>query len=127
MRILTFCFIILLVGCTDDYNEKILPVTGIYDAYIVGLTGPVSISVSYENHDIVLIDAPLDGETWTTTRLRVCENHEDYFDIEFDEENIGNRRTIEGRGYYSDYTIQLDYIITDELGEWSFTLIGSKL
>jgi len=65
-----------MVSCTDKYNEDVFLVAGIYEANVVGVSGPFLISVLVDHGNDILIDAPFDGEYWYVVEAHINNEEE---------------------------------------------------
>lgn len=117
---------VLAFASCDRYDDEILPVIGVYEAHIVGITGPESISISIDHGDHIFIEAPFDGFEWIVVEADIENKHEYEKDIDIDRQNVGPNTEIWGNGIFFEGTIQLDYTMRFGDEEYDFTLIGTK-
>lgn len=123
--LLLLCFGLLMISC-ERYQQEVLPVVGVYEANIVGVNGPFSISVSSDFGYNVLIDAPWDGENWSVIEARVRNEWELDKDIIIRNQRLEDGVRISGEGIFFDYSLQLDYTLTVDGVRENFTLVGTK-
>jgi hypothetical protein len=123
--LILFSLALLIISC-ERYQEQVLPVVGVYEANIVGVNGPFSISVSADFGNNVLIDAPFDGENWSVIEARVRDDWEIEKEIIIRDQRIDDGVRIRGRGIFFDYSLQLDYTITVDGVRENYTLVGTK-
>jgi hypothetical protein len=123
--LLLLCLGLFVVSC-EKYQEQVLPVVGVYEANIVGVNGPFSISISADFGNNVLIDAPWDGENWYVIEARVRDEWEFEKDIRIRDQKVDDGIRIRGEGVFFDYSIQLDYTLTIDGERRNFTLVGTK-
>jgi hypothetical protein len=116
----------------EKYSDCILPVAGLYDAQIVGLTGPFTMGVSIDYNDNIDIDAQWLKNLWYVAHADTngCadyynENYET-MKIHIHSQNMEDGKSISGEGFYYDYTLQIDYTITEGNNKYNYTLIGTK-
>lgn len=115
-----------LSSCNDDINNEILPILGIYEAHIVGIAGPFSISVSGLERDNILIDAPFDGDIWSVVEADIDNVEEEKWDIDIHRQSLANGIEIWGDGYYYFGTLQLNYSISFFGDVYDYKLIGDQ-
>ncbi|WP_235297865.1 hypothetical protein [Portibacter marinus] len=127
MKYVALIFLTLIIISCEKYDEEILPVVGVYEANVVGVSGPFSISVSSDRGNRILIDAPWDGENWAVLEARIRNEHEWDKDIVIREQWLADGVTLVGEGIFFDYSIQLDYIIWIDNIRHDFTIVGTKL
>ncbi|GLR16873.1 hypothetical protein [Portibacter lacus] len=120
------CLSLVIISC-EKYDEDILPIVGVYEANVVGVDGPFSVSISVDYGNNIWIDAPWDGDTWSVIKARVRDEYEYEKKIRIGNQEIDDGVRIDGEGFFFDYTIQLDYTIEIGNERRDFTLIGTKL
>ena len=118
---------VLLFGSCEKYDEDILPMVGIYEAYISGVAGPFSMNIVSDYGDNIIIQAP-----WLEDideRVEADIDEVDHFrkKIQIHEQYLGKGRRIYGEGAFQDYSIQIDYTIVDGNELYHYTLVGTKL
>jgi len=113
------------IAC-EDYNERLVPLIGVYDGQVVGVSNLFSFSVSLDAGDDVLIDAPFDGLNYTVLDVRVNRQEEEIMELEFCDQALDSNAFICGSGIYSFGTLQLDYEIDNGLFVETFTLVATK-
>lgn len=111
----------------EKYREDILPLAGVYEANVVGVSGPFSVSISVDYGNNVLIDAPWDGEIWSVIEAHIRNEGLYRKIIRISAQNIGDGVRIWGEGIWYDYTFQLEYTIRIDGINYDYTLIGSKI
>lgn len=114
-----------MVSCLE-YDEAVLPMIGTYESNIVNVDGPFIISVTADYGDNVWIEAPFDGEFWTTIYADIDNEDEEVKNIDIDFQEISPGEFISGSGIYFQNSIQLDYIISYRDVDFEYTLVGSK-
>jgi hypothetical protein len=101
---------LLFISC-EQFDENVVEISGIYQANVLGVSGPHTISVYYDYGDELLIEAPFDGFEWVTVYADV-DNQEDFVkDIDIHNQEIWPGVYIWGDGFYNDGVLQLDYTI----------------
>lgn len=110
----------------EQYNEDVLEMTGIYEGNVVGVSGPHTISVSYDRGDDIVIEAPFDGFVWTQVYADVDDQEDNVKDINIYEQEIGPGVFIWGDGSYFQGTLQLDYTIDFGRELVDFRLLASQ-
>ena len=108
--ILFFSLIALFTSC-ERFDEDVLEITGLYEGNVVGVTGPHTMSISYDRGDEIVIEAPFDGFIWTQVLADVDDQEDRVKDIDIYEQQIGPGIFIWGEGSYFEGTLQLDYTI----------------
>jgi len=116
----------------ENYEECTIPIVGVYESHIVGVSGPFDMTVSIKNNDNIQIDAPWLKDIWVVLDADTdgCLDNSaesDYkLDITIHHQDFDDGRYIEGKGFYTDYSIQLDYSIIDGGDKYNYTIVGSK-
>jgi hypothetical protein len=110
-KILLVFLVAGLFSACERYDEDVLEMTGIYEGNVVGVTGPHTMSVSYDRGDEIVIEAPFDGFVWTQVFADVDDQEDSVKDINIYEQEIGPGVFIWGDGSYFQGTLQLDYTI----------------
>ncbi len=128
MKIFTFIILSfsLLFSC-GEIDEEILPIVGVYEANVIGVNGPFSISITADSGDDIFIEAPFDGHKWEIIPADIDDKGEPKMEIEFFETEIAPGVFIDGEGFFYDYTIQLNYEIEVNGHVDRYTIIGTKL
>lgn len=129
MKYLLFiAFIVFAASSCEEYEDCVLPVVGVYEAHVVGISGPFSMVVSADRYDNVKIDAPWLSDEWYVVEADIdgCNTDAYKLDIDIFNQDFPENRRISGEGFYSDYTIQLDYTITDGNDKFHYTIVGTK-
>lgn len=116
----------LLTSC-EKYQEEILPIVGVYEANVIGLAGPFSISIAVDYGDNIQIDAPWDGENWIVVDAEVRNEFDFQKRIKIFDQNLEDGTRIWGEGVFQDYSLQLDYTIRIDRVEYDYTIVGTKL
>ncbi len=127
ISILSILLIGLILTSCEKYQEPILPVVGVYEANVVGVGGPFSISISVDFGDNILIDAPWDGEYWNVVEAEVRDEFEFEKRIRIFDQVLADGTRIYGEGIFFDYTIQLDYTVRYGGERYDYTIVGTKL
>lgn len=124
--LMPFFFIVLLASC-EKYYDEVLPIVGVYEANVVGVSGPFSVSVAVDYGNNIIIDAPWDGEIWEVVDGAV--RNDDIYKkrIRIFDQKLENGGRISGEGIFYDYTLQLDYTLRIDGIEYDYTIVGSKL
>lgn len=107
-------------------DDEVLPIFGVYDAHVVGVSGPHSINISAAGGDDILIDAPFDGEFWSVVRADIDETDHLKWDIDINRQEIAPGVEIWGSGFYYDGVIQLDYTLQYFGQNFDFRLIAER-
>lgn len=129
-----FIILIMVLGfaACEKYEDCTLPIAGIYETHISGVSGPFDMIVSIDNGDNINIDAPWLNDTWFIVEADTdgCIDYSDYesdvLDIYIHDQKFDGDRRISGEGFYTDYSIQIDYTITDGNDKFHYTMVGSK-
>ncbi len=117
---------LFLVSC-EKYQDEVLPVVGVYEANVLGVAGPFSLSVSVDYGDNLRIEAPWDGEVWDIVEANL-QNEADFKKfINIRDQRLDEGVRIWGEGVFYDYTIQLDYTIRIDGVSEHYTIVGTKL
>lgn len=124
--LIALSMLIFMVSC-EKYQEQILPVVGVYEANVVGIAGPFSLSISVDYGDNVSIDAPWDGELWDIIDAEIRNEDEFLKKIKIHNQSLDEGIRIWGEGFFFDYTIQLDYTIQIDNERYHYTIVGTKL
>jgi hypothetical protein len=133
MKNLLILFVIIFTfSSCEKYRDCVLPVAGLYDAQIVGVTGPFTMGVSIDYGDNIEIDAQWLKDLWYVVEADT-DGCADYYNENYEtlklhirEQSIGNGKRISGDGYYYDYSMQIDYTITEGNNKYHYTLIATK-
>ena len=112
-------------GC-EWYDERVLPIVGIYEGQVVGLTAPFSFNVSAKGGDRLLLDAPLDGEIWDVITLDIDNQGDPVMRVSIPHQPLEEGVTIRGNGFYQNGTLQLNYSITVFGQKRNFKLVGRQ-
>jgi hypothetical protein len=118
--------IFLLTSC-EKYDEDIMPVVGNYEASILGVAGPFSMTIASDYGDNIIIEAPWLDDNYTLVDADVDEEEFYRLHIDIFRQNIGNGLVIYGEGIYQDFSVQIDYTIEDGNDLYHYTLVGTKL
>jgi hypothetical protein len=113
-------------SCNDEVDEAILPMVGIYEAHVVGISGPFSINVSGLRGDDILIDAPFDGDVWSVVEADIDDVDRDKWDINISRQVLAPGIEIWGEGFYYFGTIQLNYSMSFYGDVFDYKLVGEK-
>ncbi|HHH52938.1 MAG TPA: hypothetical protein ENK91_04715 [Bacteroidetes bacterium] len=128
MKYLFFVVAILIsFSACEKYDDCVLPIVGVYEAHVVGVSGPFDLVISEYHGDRIKIDAPWLGNTWTVLNADIDGCYDDYkMDINIPVQILDEYRDIGGKGFYSNYTIQIDYTIYDGNDRYEYTIVGTK-
>jgi len=126
MKKITLLILLISQLSCQDYDQDLLEVVGVYDASVIGITTPFSMVVSADYGDNIIIEAFFDGEVWDLVEADVDCLDCDVKDISIPFQDLERNVFIQGQGYYSDFTIQLDYRMTIFGVDYDYTLVGSK-
>ena len=118
--------ILFLSSCQVDPDDQVLPIIGVYDGHITGLSGPFSMSISASGGDNIFIDAPLDGFDYFVIEADTDDEGDSFLDIDINRQWIDDISEIWGDGFYFDGTLQLDYSIRTGNTRYDYQLIASK-
>ena len=124
-------FVFSISSC-EKYDECTIPVVGVYEAHIVGVTGSFDLLISIDHGDNIEIDAPWLEDNWYVLKADIdgCTDYSDgesnALDIDIHNQEFTENRRIEGDGFYSDYSIQIDYTIIDGNDKYHYKIVGSK-
>ena len=114
---------IVFTSC-ETYDEFVIELTGLYEANILGISGPHTISIAYDRGDNIVIEAPFDGFVWTQAYADVDDQEERLKYIDIDDQEIGPGIIMYGEGTYLDGVLELDYAIDFGNEIVVYTLIG---
>jgi len=129
--VLIAAFVIGISSC-EKYDDCTVPVVGVYETHLVGLSGPFDLVVSLDDGDNIQIDAPWLNDIWqnidadTNGCLANTPDADTKLDITIHRQSFDGNKHISGDGFYSDYSIQLDYTITDGSNKYHYRMVGSK-
>lgn len=128
MKVYLFLIFPLLFGVSscEKYRDDVLPVAGVYEANVIGIAGPFSMSISIDHGDNILIEAPFDGEHWEVIVADIDTEYGEHMDIDIDHTELSSHVFIDGDGFYLNGDIQLDYDITIDGISRHYTIVGSK-
>lgn len=124
-----FYMMILLVstnwGC-ELYDERVLPIVGIYEGQVVGVSAPFRFNVSAKAGDRLLVDAPLDGEIWDVITLDIDNLNDPRMRVTIPNQPLEEGVSIRGNGFYLNGTLQLNYTITVFGERRNYKLVGQQ-
>ena len=127
LKIIAALSILIMAVSCEKYEDEILPMVGVYEANVVGVGGPYSVSISIDFGDRLTIDAPWDGEIWDAIDAEVRNQYDYKKEIIIYEQELEPGVFIWGEGVFYDYTIQLDYTIEVDNIKYGYTLVGTKM
>ncbi len=110
----------------QDIDDEILPIVGIYEANVVKLAGPFSLSISALGDNNVQIEAPFDGDVWSVVQANIDYQSQSKWDININRQSLAPGIELWGNGFFFDGTIQLNYTISFYGDAYDYKLIGSK-
>jgi len=128
LLLLSFLGIVMIsVSSCEKYDEDILPMVGVYEAHIAGVSGPFSMNITADYGDNIKIEAP-----WLEDQMKLVYadvNEEENFTkkIKIAEQTLSHGLRIYGDGVFQDYSVQIDYTIVDGYDLYHYVLIGTKL
>lgn len=125
-KIFTLLFLASLMTACQDIDDDILPIIGVYEAHVTGISGPFSIDISAAGNDDILIDAPFDGEIWSVVRADIDETNRLKWDIDIHRQSLGPGVEIWGDGFYYDGTLQLDYTMQFFGENFDFRMVAQQ-
>ncbi len=123
--LLVFLIAGLFTAC-EQWDEDVLEMTGLYEGNVIGISGPHTMSVSYDRGDEIVIEAPFDGFIWTQIFADVDDQEENIKDIDIYDQEIGPGVFIWGDGSYFQGTLQLDYTIDFGRERVDFRILASQ-
>ncbi len=128
MRVYLLLFVPFLFGITscEKFRDDVLPIAGVYEANVVGVAGPFSMSISIDHGDNILIEAPFDGEHWEVIGADVDTEYGEHMDIDIDHTDLSPNVYLSGDGFFLNGDVQLDYDITINGKREHYTIVGSK-
>jgi hypothetical protein len=124
-----FFFLVMLsinLYSCQEIDDEILPILGTYEAHVVKLAGPFSLNISGLTNDDVLIEAPFDGDIWSTIEADIDNPTQAKWDINIGRQNLAPGIEIWGDGFFFNGTIQLNYTINFDGDQYDYKIIGSK-
>lgn len=124
--ILLFLGGLMIFSSCERYDEDVIEISGLYDATVLGISGPHTISVAYDRGDNISIEAPFDGVQWAIIRADVDHQQDRIKRIDIFEQEIGPGVFIWGEGSYFEGTLQLDYTIDYGIGLSDFRILGNQ-
>lgn len=126
MRIvlLSLLFSAFISSCSVD--EEVIPIVGIYRAHVVGVAGPFDLVVSTHRGDNLLFEAPFDGVNWAIIEVDVDNPEKVIADLDVLKQDIYTEETINGDGFFSNNTIELEYCIRLNGSCENYKMVASK-
>jgi len=116
-----------LLSACETYDQDIVPLVGTYEAQVVGVSAPFTMAISYDTNDDIFMDALFNGIDWATVSADIDDKEEAFKRIRIRDQSLWDNTFIEGEGFYTDGSVQLDYTITYGSDEVEYTLVASKL
>ena len=108
------------------YDERVLPIVGIYQGQVVGVSPPFKFNISAKSGDRLLLDAPLDGDIWDVITLDIDNKDNPRMRVTIPTQTLEEGVSVKGSGFYLDGTIQLNYTINVHGERRSFKLVGQQ-
>ena len=125
-RLILLTFVVLtVIGC-ERYDERVLPIVGLYQGQVVGVTRPFKFSISAKYGDNLEIDAPMDGDVWDVVTLDIDNKDDEVMRVRIPFQTLEDGVSIKGDGFFQNGTIQLNYSITVDGRKANFRLIGEQ-
>ncbi len=126
-KILFLAAVLISISSCEKYDDCVLPIVGVYEAHVVGVSGPFDLVISEYHGDRIKIDAPWLENTWSVLDADTDGCYDDFkMNITIPVQTFDEYRDIGGKGFYSDYTIQIDYTIYDGDDRYKYTIVGTK-
>ena len=126
-KILFLAAVLISISSCEKYEDCVLPIVGVYEAHVVGVSGPFDMVISEYRGDRIKIDAPWLENTWSVLDADTDGCYDDFkMNITIPVQTFDEYRDIGGKGFYSDYTIQIDYTIYDGDDRYEYTIVGTK-
>ncbi len=126
-KLLFLAVVLILISSCEKYEDCVLPIVGVYEAHVVGVSGPFDMVISEYRGDRIKIDAPWLENTWSVLDADTDGCYDDFkMNITIPVQTFDEYRDIGGKGFYSDYTIQIDYTIYDGDDRYEYTIVGTK-
>ena len=126
-KILFIAAVLISISSCEKYEDCVLPIVGVYEAHVVGVSGPFDLVISEYRGDRIKIDAPWLENTWSVLDADTDGCYDDFkMNITIPVQIFDEYRDIGGKGFYSDYTIQIDYTIYDGDDRYEYTIVGTK-
>ncbi|HEB62181.1 MAG TPA: hypothetical protein ENI82_03420 [Bacteroidetes bacterium] len=126
-KILFIAAVLISISSCEKYEDCVLPIVGVYEAHVVGVSGPFDLVISEYRGDRIKIDAPWLENTWSVLDADTDGCYDDFkMNITIPVQTFDEYRDIGGKGFYSDYTIQIDYTIYDGDDRYEYTIVGTK-
>jgi hypothetical protein len=136
IRLTIYAFAVILMAFSfyscEKYSDCTLPLAGLYEAQIVGVSGPFTMGVSINHGRKISIDAQWLLDKWYVADANTtgCADYNsvDYgkVTITISEQKMDDGKRISGKGFYYDFVMQIDYTITEGSNKYHYTLIASK-
>ncbi len=120
------------VSSCEKYEECTIPIVGVYETHLVGVTGPFDLVISLTNNDNIQIEAPWLEDIWmvldadTNGCVDPNDDLSDILHITIPTQDFEGDREISGTGFYADYSLQIDYTIIDGNDKYHYKMVGTK-
>lgn len=125
LYLLCFSLVFFLPAC-DPLDEELVPMVGVYEGHLVGISGPFSMNIFLDGNDLFM-EAPFEGFEYSVIEVDVNNKDQEIVDFEFCNQDIGFDLTACGDGIFSNGSLQLDYEIDNGSFVERLTLVASKL
>jgi hypothetical protein len=128
MKPLIYLFVMAILTATSctDIDDRVIPTVGIYRAHVVGVAGPFDLIVAADGNDNITIEAPFDGDYWYVIDADLDNLESRNVDVDIRDQSIDPYVTMEGDGFISDRSLQLDYVINFDGHRQRFKIVGTK-
>jgi hypothetical protein len=122
---ITMLLLFTTLSCTE-IDQEILPIVGNYYGKVQGLNRSFTMQVYGLSEDDIQIEAPFDGDVWSTIVVDIDNPYEYKWDLDIDRQILSPGIEIWGDGYFVDGIIQLDYTISFDGYKYSYRLIATR-
>jgi hypothetical protein len=115
-----------ITSCEEYYDERVLPITGIYEGSVVGFRGVFKFEVVAKGGDDLILEAPLDGQIWDIITIDIDDKDSRKMDVDIPLQTLEPGVTIKGDGFFLDGRLQLNYTINASGDRHNFRLVGQQ-
>lgn len=124
--ILLIVFALIGTVSCELYDERVLPIVGIYEGQVVGVSAPFRFNVSAKSGHRLLLDAPLDGEVWDVITIDIDNKDNHRMNINIKNQSLEEGVTVKGNGFYLNGTLQLNYTLNVQGDKRNYKLVGQQ-
>jgi hypothetical protein len=113
-------------GCEQYYDNRVLPITGVYEGSIIGFPRVFRFDVAANGGDDLVLEAPLDGQIWDVIVIDVDNKDNRRMDLDINFQTLEPGVTINGDGFFIEGRLQLNYTINAFGNRRNFRLIADQ-